>query len=53
VLPVKEAFFASWERRAGFLLIAAVALVAFGSGYYHLWPDNETLVWDRNWYSRA
>ena len=23
------------------------ALVAFGSGYYHLWPSNGTLVWDR------
>ena len=24
-----------------------VGLVAFGSGYYHLAPSNETLVWDR------
>ena len=24
-----------------------VALVAFGSGYYHYAPNNETLVWDR------
>ncbi len=24
-----------------------VAMVAFGSGYYHLSPSNETLVWDR------
>jgi hypothetical protein len=23
------------------------ALVAIGSGYYHLWPSNSTLVWDR------
>ena len=23
------------------------ALVAIGSGYYHLWPSNDTLVWDR------
>ncbi len=29
------------------LLFAGVALVAVGSGYYHLWPDNQTLVWDR------
>ncbi|MDQ7015225.1 MAG: alkaline phytoceramidase, partial [Gammaproteobacteria bacterium] len=21
--------------------------VAIGSGYYHLWPDNSTLLWDR------
>lgn len=24
-----------------------VTLVCFGSGYYHLAPDNNTLVWDR------
>jgi len=29
------------------LLYMGVTLVAFGSGYYHLWPDNQTLVWDR------
>jgi hypothetical protein len=25
----------------------SVGLVAIGSGYYHLWPDNQTLFWDR------
>lgn len=29
------------------LFFSGVALVAFGSGYYHLSPNNETLVWDR------
>jgi len=29
------------------LLFIGVTLVAFGSGYYHLEPNNETLVWDR------
>jgi hypothetical protein len=29
------------------LFFAGVALVNFGSGYYHLNPGNETLVWDR------
>ena len=29
------------------LFFTGVALVNFGSGYYHLWPGNETLVWDR------
>ena len=29
------------------LFFAGVALVNCGSGYYHLWPGNETLVWDR------
>lgn len=29
------------------LFFLGVSLVAFGSGYYHLWPSNESLVWDR------
>jgi hypothetical protein len=29
------------------LFFFGVLLVAFGSAYYHLSPDNETLVWDR------
>lgn len=29
------------------LLFFGVSLVAFGSGYYHLSPSNNTLVWDR------
>ncbi len=29
------------------VLFAGISLVAFGSAYYHLWPSNETLVWDR------
>ncbi len=32
---------------AYYALFIGVALVAFGSGYYHLWPNNATLVWDR------
>ncbi len=32
---------------AYWLLFFGVALVAFGSGYYHLHPNNQTLVWDR------
>ncbi len=36
------------ELKAAYLIFfAGVTLVAFGSGYYHLWPSNETLVWDR------
>jgi RimJ/RimL family protein N-acetyltransferase len=30
-----------------FFLFFGLFLVGFGSGYYHLWPNNETLVWDR------
>ena len=34
--------------RTGVLIFASgVALVAFGSAYYHLAPSNATLVWDR------
>ena len=38
------------RRRGEFLLCAVffvgVFMVAFGSGYYHLEPNNKTLVWD-------
>ena len=29
------------------ILFAGVLLTAFGSGYYHLYPNDATLVWDR------
>ncbi len=29
------------------VLYGGVIFVAAGSSYYHLWPDNQTLVWDR------
>ena len=29
------------------LFLAGVTLVAFGSGYYHWRPNNQTLLWDR------
>ncbi|MDX2464148.1 MAG: hypothetical protein QNK31_06525, partial [Porticoccus sp.] len=34
-------------RAAYILFFLGVSLVAFGSGYYHLWPGNASLVWDR------
>jgi len=34
-------------KLAYILFFSAVAIVAFGSGYYHLAPNNNTLVWDR------
>jgi hypothetical protein len=40
-------FLESWERVAYAILLTGVALVAFGSSYYHAWPDNATLFWDR------
>jgi hypothetical protein len=34
-------------RRAWMACFTGVMLVSFGSSYYHLAPDNTTLVWDR------
>lgn len=34
-------------RYAYIALYLGVALVGIGSAYYHLWPSNETLLWDR------
>ena len=37
-----------WElRHTGLILFWGFVLLTFGSGYYHLWPRNETLVFDR------
>ncbi|MHC4717608.1 MAG: hypothetical protein ACYS5V_11610 [Planctomycetota bacterium] len=37
-----------WQDRWTFgVMFAGVLLTAFGSGYYHLAPDNATLFWDR------
>lgn len=34
-------------KQAYFIFLLGVALVALGSSYYHYWPNNQTLVWDR------
>lgn len=34
-------------RWAWLVCFIGVALMCFGSGYYHMKPDNDTLVWDR------
>jgi hypothetical protein len=40
--------FANSAERSGYLVFfLAVALTAFGSGYYHLRPGDARLVWDR------
>jgi hypothetical protein len=46
-LRSSEAFLEQWERMAYCILLGGVALITFGSGYYHLRPDNGTLFWDR------
>lgn len=35
------------NRFAYLIFFAAIAGVGVGSAYYHLWPNNTTLVWDR------
>ena len=35
------------NRAAYCILFLGTALVSLGSGYYHLWPSNQTLMWDR------
>jgi len=35
------------NRKAYLILFLGIALVGLGSSYYHLSPDNATLVWDR------
>jgi uncharacterized membrane protein len=35
------------ERWPYFVFFVGVALTAFGSSYYHLSPNDHTLVWDR------
>lgn len=35
------------EKWPHFAFFVGVALTAFGSGWYHLHPDDRTLVWDR------
>jgi hypothetical protein len=47
-LIVKNQLCIDTQNRYAYLaLFSGVALVALGSGYYHLWPNNQTLVWDR------
>jgi hypothetical protein len=46
-LASRAAFVERWERAAYAILLLGVALVAFGSGYYHSNPESATLVWDR------
>jgi hypothetical protein len=40
-------FLNNGERRAFAVLFAGAVLLTLGSGYYHLAPNNERLMWDR------
>jgi hypothetical protein len=44
---VAEVFIESRERWPYLILFLSVAMTCFGSGYYHLMPDNDRLMWDR------
>ena len=46
-LTNRAAFTEAWERHAYLVLLSGLALVAFGSGYYHLQPSDGRLFWDR------
>jgi hypothetical protein len=37
----------SGHRSVYYVFFVGLILTGFGSGYYHLSPDNQTLVWDR------
>ena len=47
LVPGKMKFQNAAERWPYFMMFAGLILTAFGSGYYHLAPDNARLVWDR------
>lgn len=45
--PARRAFIDMLEALPYRLFFLSAILVGFGSGYYHLAPDNSRLVWDR------
>jgi hypothetical protein len=47
VLGTRAQFEAPRERWPYAVFFLGLLLTGFGSGYYHLAPDNETLFWDR------
>ncbi|MEY4588960.1 MAG: hypothetical protein RL497_1036 [Pseudomonadota bacterium] len=47
VLSAGYSSFPKQLRLAYYVFFAGVLLVSLGSGYYHLEPNNATLVWDR------
>jgi len=48
VLAAKSSHTMLQELKPAYILFfIGITAVAFGSGYYHLWPSNQTLVWDR------
>jgi hypothetical protein len=46
-LGSRTAFIEEWERAAYCILLIALGLTGVGSAYYHAWPSDVTLFWDR------
>jgi hypothetical protein len=46
-IAANEASVTAATRLAWVIFFFGVSLTAFGSGYFHLQPNNDTLVWDR------
>jgi hypothetical protein len=47
IIATNEETVTSSTKLAWMVFFFGIALTAFGSGYFHLEPNNETLVWDR------
>lgn len=47
IIKQKSMTYDAEMKQSYVLFFLAVSLVAFGSGYYHLEPNNHTLIWDR------
>ena len=43
----KNAFIHPTEKATYWVLFCSMCFIAAGSAYYHLWPDTDTLFWDR------
>jgi len=43
----EDIFYNKFEKFLWKFFFIAICLVTFGSGYYHLSPDNDSLMWDR------
>jgi hypothetical protein len=47
MIAVNQEIVTPGTRLAWVIFFFGIALTAIGSGYFHLWPNNHTLVWDR------
>ena len=45
--PTQQSFVSKAACWPYFIVFFSVAMISFGSAYYHWAPDNETLLWDR------